>query len=461
MLTDPNTPPDTPEIKPQSPEVKPTEPASQEPQPTAEETAKGNKLLQNLLGLVKPEEKDVKPKEEPPAAPPVSGESTPAPAPVKKVAVKPRPVAPAPTPQPPVQEIVDTAVKTAIAATAPKQVDALPAPKDEDLSPDEREELALAEYAEKKDPSKKGLSDQFRAFYKAQKDFLTKAVAEDPDYDPDQDPKFKQFLAKHEPKLPSHERKKLITDQIAERAAEEGYKKARQELLPEVEQTKRKLREMEERPKVQKRLETFVDEVATGMPEEIVKFYEANGRDVAKVQEAFPVEFEIISGLVSSAAKLGDEFLSVRRGIKDFDPVTNPDHKFLDGFVREQGALFMAKAPRQALVRDGKQFIPPHQWKAGMEKTHWTFGDEDVLHMLKVQAQNAAKQRISEEQARVERVLAAKQKRAAVPPGATPPAEPKIDTPVSPKVTPAPVSSGEAPPSSPESGILQRLLFQS
>ena len=457
MLTDPNLPPDIQPADTSTPPEPTPPPAPAEPTPSPEETTKGNKLLQNLLGLVKPEEKDVKPAPEPTPAPAT-------PEPPKKVAVKPRPApAPAPEPQPSTKEIVETAVKTAIEATKPKPVEPPPAPaapKDDDLSPEEREELALAEYAEKKDPSKKGLADQFRSFYKAQKDFLTKALAEDPDYDPEDDPKFKKWLAQNEPKLSSAERKKLIGDQIADRAAEEGYRKAKQELMPEVEQTKRKLREIEERPKVQQRLQTYVNEVATGMPAEMVEFYEKNGRDIEKLKEAFPVEFDIVSGLVNSATKIGEEFLSVRRGIKDFDPVGNPDHKFLDGFVKEQGEIFLAQGGK-ALTRDGKQFIPPHQWKAGMEKTHWTFDDEDVLHMIKVQAQTLAKKRVSEEQQRIERALAAKQKRVASPAGAAPTPEPKVDTPVSPKVNVTPATGVEGNTGTGSSSLLTNLLFKS
>jgi len=414
--------------------------------PKPEDNAKTSKLLNNLLGLVAPEEKDVTPKVEEPK--PVE----PAPAPAKKVAVKPRPAAPAPVapaPQPPVQEIVDTAVKSALAAQKP----APPAPVEEDLSPEELEELDLVTYAESKDPSKKGLADKFRKFYVEQKKFLEKALAEDPDYDPESDPKFKKFLEQNEPKLPSSERKKFVTDRISEKAAEEGYKRAKSELTPEIEKTQRKLREMEERPKVQQRLSDYVNEVASGMPPEIVEFYEKNDQDVAKLQEAYPLEFEIISASVSKAMSQAQEFLNVRRGIVDFDPVANPAHKEINEFVAQQGEVF-AQRGGQARFRDGKEFIPPHKWRAGMEKTHWTFGDEDVLHMIKVNAQSTAKVKISAEQQRIEKAVAARTKRSS---GAVTPPAPVSDN-QSPKVVappaPGPASSGQSTPVSSVANLL-------
>ena len=47
----------------------------------------------------------------------------------------------------------------------------------------------------------KGLSDKLRNFYKAQTEFLEKRMnAEGEGYDPDQDPEFKRFVAKNEPR---------------------------------------------------------------------------------------------------------------------------------------------------------------------------------------------------------------------------------------------------------------------
>lgn len=397
----------------------------------ATEEPNENQLLANILGLIKPEEKDVRPpveekKVEP--APVVAAAPEP-----KKVAVRKREPAPAPTiPDAKIEEVVKRTI-AAQPVRLPDPVKPVVAP-DPELRQEQREELDLARYAESKDPAKKGLSDKLLKFYENEKKFLEKRVADEGDeYDPSTDPAYRKFIAAN---APTFDRKNVVTQKITEEAETRATKRVREELAPEQERVRQELVELKERPKVQARVNTYVDEVASGMPGEVYDFYRKNGGDMAKTQEAFPLEFDIIAKTVDGVLRVADEFLSIRAGLKQFDP-KNQQHTYVNEFVDERARVFLDKGG-DALKRGGKQFVHPYQWKPGMENTHWTFDDEDVLNMLKVRAQFEAKTRISNENARLKAITDAQKRRTAAPISAAPVKEETT----SPKVNSAPSLGG-------------------
>jgi len=437
----------------------PTPPAPEVPvtPPPAEEPVENTNLLRTLLGYTQPEKKDVRPPEEP--APPPAPEPAPAPAPAptpepeKKVKVKVRPTS----------EVIDEAVKRALAereptptpapAPAPVTPEPAPAPIPDDLSSEEQAEVDLIRWAEAKDPAKKGLSDKFIKFYRDQKNFLQERINEEgDDYDPEKDPKFRRFLAQNEPKFPATERRKVERERLRDEISTEAYERAKKEFSPELKRTKAKLREIEERPKVEQRVGSFLDEVASGMPEDVYKFYTENGKDFEKTKAAFPLEYPIVEQVTSGAIRLSRDFLEIRRGIQDFNP-GNPNHKFIDDFVRSQAQAFLKKGGA-ALTQNGKTFIPPDQWTPAKSDRHWTFEDEDVLNMIKVTAQREAKARIAEEQKRIE---TAGYIRKPAPTGATPPATP-VPEPASPSIPASPLPGVSKSSTATDSSVVNNIL---
>lgn len=424
-------------------------------------------MLSNILNLVAPEKVDVKPdpapepkKPDPAPEPkkpdPEPAKTEPAAPEPKKLPVKKRDAAPTLS----AEEIRRIAAEEA-AKAAPKPAE--PAVKPEPAKPDdsslteaEKEELALAELAEKKDPNRKGLTDQFRSFYKKQAEFLEgRMAAEGEDYDPASDPEYKKWASRNSPKLTAAERKALREEQIAEAAAARALKEAEQKFKPEIERLSQKARELEHKPAIRSRVDTYTGEVAAGMPEEIVKFFNDNGRDLKKTQEAFPGEFEIVAQLVSGASALAEEALSLRRGITRFDP-TNSKHQYLDQFLVKQADSLLAR-PAEERTRDGKTFVHPHKWSPDLADRHWTFDDEDVLGMLKSAAQKEAKERVSARRAELKAAIEAHTRRTAAPTGAAAaPAPAPAPTPST--RTPAGVTPGAAVSAGKGSSRLSSLL---
>jgi hypothetical protein len=400
-----------------------------------------------------------KPVEPKPAEPVKPAE--PAEPPAKKVTVKHRPsvkdevkkaleehsrTTPAPAkPAEPVKPIEPAATKPVAPA------------EDADLLPEEREELELAAYAEKKDPSKKGLAEKFRTFYKKQKEFIDKAAAkaaeEGEEYDPTTDPKFKQFLTANAPKFAHAERQKTYRDMVTEQAKTDAVKEAEAAVAPKLSELERKTRELEHRPVVNNRVNNFISETAQGMPEEIVSAFREHGNDLAKVEAAMPLEFKIVRETMTGAKALADELLSLNSGLVEFDPEKNSRHRYLNTFVREQAEVFERRGG-DALVRNGKTFIQPEKWTPEVAATHWTFDSEDVLRMLSKEAQRQVKTKISEEEARLKSLGFSRAPRHPAPNSATAPsAIPPAEQPSSPRTTPAPLPGAAATGDTKESAL--------
>ena len=457
-------------------------------EPTNTETIDEGRLLSNILNLVQPEEKDVRPPAETPAesakasepeakpaetptepaktpAEPAkpAAETPPATPPAKKVVVKPRQVAQIPEAQ------VESIVKKTVEAVASKPASTPPAEKPaepalpDDLTPEEREEIELMRFAEAKDPAKKGLVASQLKFYAAQKDFLTKKLAENgDDYDPSADPEYRKFLSKHAPAFTPADRKRFTTQRITEEAEARATERVRQELAPQITETQRKLKEIEERPRIEKTVGTFSSELEALMPEEVVKYHAENGKDPRKTAEAFPIESEIVLRTMQNAQVYARELLDLRAGLKQIDP-ENPAHQYLHEFVDNNARYFAANGGNNR-IRGGKTFVHPYEYKPEMAKTHWTFDEADVLALLKFTAQNEVKNRISAEQKRIEAYQAAQAKRKAAPTSAaTPPPEQKVaPEPTSPVVTAPPMAGvAQVPPQVDDNVVLDILGFGS
>jgi hypothetical protein len=307
---------------------------------------------------------------------------------------------------------------------------------------------------EAKDPAKKGHADRMRKFFASQRKFLEDRVSEDPDYDPTNDPKYRKFLEVNEPKLSSSERKRFTQQRMSEEAETRAVERARKEMEPKIQAAHKRILEMEEGPKVERRTQTFMEEVAKEMPSELHKFYEENGKDLKKLEEEFPIEYPIVARAAGGAANLCKQFLQFRSGLVSFD-TANPAHAYIRDFVESQARTFQERGGA-ALLRDGKRFVPPSEWSPEQSATTWTFDNEMVLTMIRENAVREAKESITREKDRALKAAAAYQRRVAVQSGAsTPPATPE---PESPKAVVSPTAGAASSAPTDESGLLASLL---
>ena len=412
-------------------------------------------MLNTILGLIKPEDKKVTvdpvKKEEAPAAAakPAAPETPP-----KKIGVKKKEAAPAPAAVS--DDKIDEAVRRAMVSHQAQTPPAAKAPDPEpdlpdDITADERDELDLYKFAEAKDPTKKGLHAKALKFVADNKKFLEKRLEEEgDDYDPAKDPQYKKFLDANEPKLSQTEKRRFMIQRETAGLKEEAYEKARSELMPEIEATRKKLLEIEENPKIHSRLSSYSDELASVMPEEVVSYWKENGKDFSKMKAQFPIEHDAVVASVSGAIKVAQEFLKMRSGLTEFKQ-NSPEHDYMLKFVDNQAKVFDSRGG-DARVRDGKQFAHPYQMKAGMERTHWTFDNEDILGMLKYQAAREANARIKAEYRRIDEANDARKRRSSAQKGAESP------DPVSPSITSSSSPGASQPSGGAENGLLASIL---
>lgn len=415
-------------------------------------------ILRSILGLVEPSAdaasapaapaepaKEEPTKEVPPA-------KEPPPAEVKKprkVEFKVRTPEKEPTPQPDIDAKVAEAVKKAMPAPTPPPVE----DPISDLTEDEREELELAEYAAKKDPAKKGLREKFIKFYAAQRDEIAKRRAADPDFDPSTDESYGKWLKQAEPQLPTPERRRLFREMTIEAAKEKATAELEQRLNPKLTELDRKTRLLAETPAIEARAGQFLSEVASVMPEDMVKFFEANGKDVDKLRDAYPDEYPIVEQVVNGATTLAREYMKIKKGVVDFDE-RNQNHAFLNSFVDDQAKKLLSTKDPKFLVQNGKSFVHPYQYDPSKAASTWTFSDEDVLSLIRYAAEREAKAKVSAEKERAIRREKAKSLRSP----AQPSAPTATETPASPR-TPTPPSAGAAAGSGSQSAsVLSKIL---
>lgn len=260
----------------------------------------------------------------------------------------------------------------------------------ETLTEEQRDELALAEYAERK--GKAGVRTKTLDYFKS----LDKWIADNPDASPDSE-EFAEFVRENKPKWSESERRRMERQMIADEAAE----KVRKELEPAVNEQKLKVRKMEVQPVIESAIEEVERALVSkppgegmeAIPDKVVTTLKKDGYE--KALEQFPDEAPIVQGALTASKA----WLEISNGVSRFNEA-NPTHAWLAQFIAQEGAN-MKRQPKEKTVRDGKAFLPLHEFLAlkqtkpeELEK-HWTYTDEDVVQLITDKAILSVNQRVS------------------------------------------------------------------
>ncbi len=376
---------------------------AESPEAIKKEDSEHAKTLFDLLGYSQDEPAPVVPEVVATPAPAAVVEATPEPKVKKKVTVK--AAEPAPV-QPTVEEVVQRTLAEAqrpVVQAQPAAATTEVAPLD-NFSEEEREEFEIAKYAESKDPKRAGLAQQVVEATKARREFIAKARAADADYEPDSDPEFRKLVSSTELKLSPTEKRRLFVQRETDAAEERAYTRVKAEMEAKHQGTQSQLREITERPKLAKKIEEVSADMFSDEEDPVFKAFVAKPEIAA---EDYPLEAEILSGIKRETEHAASEYLAVRSGLKAYNPA---EHAEINDFVVKQGDLF-EKHGGKALTRDGKAFIHPAKWRPEHAATHWTFSEDDVLGAMRVEAARKAKVKISFENQKIERAIAARTKR--------------------------------------------------
>lgn len=391
-----------------------------------------------------------------------------------------------------VREAVDGLMRNLNAPpTAPAQPSTTAAPpaapaadaRESALNDIEKEELNVWRFAEAKMPEKyKGAAERYLAAIGQIDAYIDKTRKEDPERSLDEkDEELQTFITETLPSFSGADRRRLERMIITE----EVTAQTRQEMRSEQDDLRKKQKELELRPQIERAVDQFQAQVTklieSGFsPDDAVGVEIGNLVTKAKTEgwepvlKADPFHAPIVKNAMDRAVRRANEYLALISQLKPFTP-HNPDldldhpkndDAWLAGFIRRQGEYLVVNGG-EAKFRDEngvrKEFVPVHEFVAAYQKSpseaqarFWTFSEADILSMLATHARADATARVKEE---VDRLAAAGYQRQPAPakPAAAPaPAKPaataipKTETPAppSPKATVG-VSPGAATPAPP------------
>lgn len=312
----------------------------------------------------------------------VTEETPAAPEPVKVHKVKVRRAVQDSTPAVQPDALADEVVRRIEA----KQQAAKPAPTpepEEDLSDLVEGEIArinLYKYVEGKDPKQAGLAKKATAFFKANAAKLAELAAKAEEngevFDSSTDAEYRKWFKKNQVGLSSAEVDHWKLARVKEEAIAEAESRHKGELA----EVNRRLREVDVRPKVAQAVSEFQNLVIKDAPADVLKYFEDNGRDEAKLAEQYPLEHAIIRDAVVETGKWVEELELIYAGAKVPDIKNNKVHAQLEQ-VASMASTRLLKAGGAALVRQGKKFVAPDKYTR--DPNTWTIGPGEIKQEIR------------------------------------------------------------------------------
>lgn len=310
-----------------------------------------------------------------------------------------------------------TAPAAAAAPAAPKAEEKTDQQKwEESLLDEERDQLELARFAEKDNPSKyAGFAAKTEKYLKEHAAYLEKNPgATEPGSDAAA--AYEQWLQKHKPSLSPAEGRRLEVRREANRIADEKLAASKTEIEALHEETFRRDAE----PKAKSEADAFFRDAADfAMPEDLAKLAKEKG--LAEAKKAFPMEYRIAGEVLSDAADQVEELIRIttknprtNRPLVAYDP-NNKKHAAILTFINTQCNAFKNGVPGEppaqratrlrAQIRDGKRFatrIEYYSMPEDQRAPYWTFSREDLISMKRFEAKHTIASRIEAETKRLE-----------------------------------------------------------
>jgi hypothetical protein len=252
------------------------------------------------------------------------------------------------------------------------------------LDDEQKDEIALAEFAEKAKPELVGQRKKVLEFYKAVASF--KAA------NPGKEDELEAFVKDHAPNYAPGQKRKLERQQLIEEAEARATEKVRAELAPQQQAQEQRLRKQELAPLMEQArgqfdalmtsAESVPEASMSSLPKEVVESVRRNG--LAKAIEEYPVEAPIAYKYSNAA----DVWMGITTGSEPFNPAANPMHAWVDRFVKDQGRFYASRPEAETVAEDGRRFLPYLEFHAlrrsdpNAASAYYTFNDTQVLKMF-------------------------------------------------------------------------------
>lgn len=251
----------------------------------------------------------------------------------------------------------------------------------EDLIPEERAMFEKVLYADKRlGGDYKGKSKQFRDFFKKNKDFVEKRMADDDFYDPATDDQYKEFIAKHKPQFTRSDEDKVYREMILE----EADKRINKKTADRISQLERQLQRQETLPRINQAKAHFRKNAQKVIPEDINKQITGSENGLKDFAESNPLEYQIIENntqeMLAFSDALTDIFLDPNTPI---DVDNNQMHKHLNEWINHQQEQFIKTGQTQ--LDDGRTFMRRERFYRLPEDKraeYYTWDDNAILNLL-------------------------------------------------------------------------------
>lgn len=268
------------------------------------------------------------------------------------------------------------------------------------LPPELQESVDFWEEAESVDPEKyKGkLSQQLNYLkgYQAEVDRLREEEGED--FDPETSADLRRWVQKQErPRASFRDQQQVIQKKIQKEIGDREQQKEQQRAAQD--------KIAQERPKIEKLISDFSDDIAADIPGDVLATYteamkseeDSEAALNAVADEHGPSVAEAIRTSINSNADLAEAFVGLTRGVEAYDP-KNPVHGKTVEKVVELGRL-MLEDPKLEPLRtkaDGRKFMPreiyySRETSDEVRAKHFTFTEDQVLKLLGDQAKRNLK----------------------------------------------------------------------
>lgn len=322
--------------------------------------------------------KEKKPDDEPPPdEPPEKKEDEPPAKPTVEVRKKPAPTPDIPAFEPEKRE-----------APKPHEPEVKkPAGNEVELMPDERDEVEIAQWAEKLSP---GIEKKVRDFIQKRREFVAEKVKEEGrGYRPTRDSDYQDWLEENNP-LPTSQRRKWERQKDREELKQE-FEKGSQKTQAEL---KRELEALKLKPGVEKKGLKFRQDLETSLPETLKEVFP----EIEDAASAMADMRPFVDPITERYSAMAETFLMLNAGAIDFD-AQNRAHAYIDDFIDKQSRFFEANGGAN-LFRDGKRFVRRDLWpQVPKEKQHlyWTFTEADIVDVFAEKSKMETKETLQSE----------------------------------------------------------------
>jgi hypothetical protein len=251
----------------------------------------------------------------------------------------------------------------------------------EDLIPEERAMFEKVLYADKRlGGDYKGKAKQFKDFFKKNKDFVEKRMADDDFYDPATDDQYKEFISKNKPQFNRSDEDKVYREMILE----EADKRINRKTSERIEQLEKQIQRQQTQPRINQAKAHFRKNAQKVIPEDINKQITGSETGLKDFAESNPLEYQIVEKntqeMLAFSDALTDIFLDPNTPI---DVENNQMHNHLNQWINHQQEQFIKTGQTQ--LDDGRTFMRRERFYRLPEDKraeYYTWDDNAILNLL-------------------------------------------------------------------------------